>query len=183
MSGGKNFNPIGEGVLQPVLTWGGSCAPNMPSNPAGWWISAQYVNTLGSYQGYTGCHGGQAIDAQVGDQLDITMSLKGSVWSQVVVDRQSGQMATYDMDMMGQAQNWAIFTIEQPTQTKPVSDVVFTSTILTFAASDPKACQPNVRGTNDYFAAPQSSTDGTKCCVSRMILRAQGVPATTQNMP
>jgi hypothetical protein len=183
LNGSQNFYPIGVGVLQPVLTWGSSCAPNSPTNPTGWWISAQYVNTYGYSQGHTGCLGGQSIDVQVGDQLDITMSLKGTVWSQLVVDRQSGQMATYDIDMQGQAQDWAIFRIEQPTATTPASDVVFTSTTLTLAAADPMACQPSARGANDYVAAPQASMDGTKCCISRIILRAQGVPATTQNMP
>ena len=52
------------------------------------------------------------MDVAVGDQLDIAMTLAGTVWNQVVVDRQSGHMATFDMDMMGQAQDWAIFTIE-----------------------------------------------------------------------
>jgi AcrR family transcriptional regulator len=39
------------------------------------------------------------------------------------------------------------------------------------------------RGMTDYFSAPQSSPDGTKCCIARMILRAQGVPASSQNGP
>ena len=31
LPGGANFNPIGNGVLQPVLTWGGTCAPTASS--------------------------------------------------------------------------------------------------------------------------------------------------------
>jgi hypothetical protein len=183
LPGGKNFDPIGNGVLQPVLTWGGTCAPTAPNSYSNWWISAQYVNTYGSDMGFTGCLGGQGINVQVGDALHITMTLTGTTWHQVVVDQQSGEMATFDIDMQGQAQDWAIFTIEQPTQVKPVSDVVFTSTTLTLAAADPAACQPSVRGTDDYFAPPQTSSDGTKCCVSRIILRSQGVAATSTNGP
>jgi hypothetical protein len=183
LPGGANYNPIGVGVLQPVLTWSTSCAPNSPTNPTGWWISAEYVNTYTSDQAYAGCFGGGAIGVQVGDALDITMSLNGTVWNQVVLDRQPGQSATYDIDLMDQAQEWALFKIEHPTQTLPSSDVIFTSTVLTFAASSTVACQPNKRGTNDYFSTPQSSVDGTKCCVSRMVLRAQGVAATTPNGP
>ncbi len=179
----KNYQPIGTGVLQPVLTWGGTCAPTAPNTYDSWWISAQYVNTYGSDPGYTGCLGGQGIDVGVGDALHITMTLDGTTWKQVVVDQQSGQMATYDIDMLGQAQDWAIFTIEQPTSVKPVSDVVFTSTTLTFADADPAACQPSVRGSTDYFASPQTSVDGRQCCVSRIILRSQGVAATTPNGP
>lgn len=36
---------IGYGVLQPVLTWGSSCAPGTLSTSDGWWISGQYVGT------------------------------------------------------------------------------------------------------------------------------------------
>ena len=67
LPGGKNYDPIGNGVLQPVLTWGGTCAPTAPNSYASWWISAQYVNTYGTDQGYTGCHGGQGMDVAVGD--------------------------------------------------------------------------------------------------------------------
>src|SRR5262249_51794100 len=132
LPGGTNYNPIGIGVLQPVLTWGTSCAPGSPSSSRGWWISGQYVNPYTFDQAHSGCKGGNVIDNQVGDALDITMSLKGTVWSQVVVDRRSGQTASYDIDMAGQAQDWALFKIEVPTQTKPASDIVFASTTLTF---------------------------------------------------
>jgi hypothetical protein len=182
LPGGKNYNPIGNGVLQPVLTWGGTCAPTAPSSYASWWISAQYVNTYSSDPGHTGCLGGQGMDVAVGDQLDIAMTLAGTVWSQIVVDRQTARMATFDIDMNGQAQDWAIFTIESD-GSEPISDVVFTSTTLTLADADGTACQPSTRGQNDYFSAPQSSTDGKTCCISKIILRAPGVAATTPNTP
>jgi hypothetical protein len=181
--GGANFNPVGQGVLQPVLTWGTSCGSYAPPRPTGWWIAPQYVNPYTSDQSFYGCKGGKYIDVQVGDPLDITMSLKGTVWSQLVVDRSTRQMTSFDMDLKGQAQNWALFEIEQPKQTKPVGDVIFTDTTLTFAEPDPMACQPSKRGAQDYFTAPVLSQDGTKCCIAKIVLRAQGVPATTPNAP
>jgi len=63
---------------------------------------------------------------------------------------------------MNQAQNLAEFVIEDDGQA-PVSDVIFTSTTVTFASSQSSACQPQVRGTNDYFSAPQASSDGLHC--------------------
>jgi hypothetical protein len=182
LPGGKNYNPVGNGVLQPVLTWGGTCAPTAPNTYDSWWISGQYVNTYTSDQMYSGCHGGMGMDVAVGDQLDIAMTLAGTVWSQIVVDRQSGHMATFDMDMAGQAQDWAIFTIESD-GSEPISDVVFTSTTLTLADADGMGCQPSKRGQNDYFSAPTSSPDGKTCCISKIILRAPGVAATTPNTP
>jgi hypothetical protein len=182
LPGSANFNPIGNGVLQPVLTWGTTCAPNAPETHASWWISAQYVNTFAKFMGHTGCNGGPGMTVAVGDTLDVAMTLAGTVWTQVVVDQQTGQRVTYDIDMLGQAQDWAIFSIEGPSQ-KPVSDVVFTSTILTLSSPQTSSCQPSVRGTNDYFATPMTSRDGRQCCISRMILRAQGVAATAPDGP
>jgi len=183
LPGSANYNPIGIGVLQPVLTWGTSCAPGSSTSPKGWWISGQYVNPYTSDRAHYGCMGGNVIDVAVDDALDITMSLAGTSWNQLVVDRQTGKTSSFDVDLGGQGQDWVLFKIEIPTQTKPASDIVFTSTTLSFAAADSAACQPSRRGANDYFAAPEVSADGTKCCISRIILRAQGVPATTQNMP
>lgn len=183
MPGVENYQPIGHGVLQPVLTWGTSAGDFAPRFPTGWWIAPQYVNPWTSLPDYYYAHGGPAIFVDPGDVLDITISLNGTVWSQTVFDRQTGETANYDIDMAGQVQCWAIFEIERPNQNKPVHDIVFTSSVLTFADPAPEECQPTERGADDYFAPPQSSPDGTKCCISRIILRAPGVPATTPNTP
>jgi hypothetical protein len=180
---GKNYNPIGNGVLQPVLTWGSTCAPTAPNDYMSWWISAQYVNTYSSYMGHTGCLGGEGMNVAVGDQLDIAMTLSGTVWTQVVTDRQTAKSVNFSLDMLGQSQNWGLFQIEVPTGREPVSDVIFTSTKITMAAADAAACQPSARGTNDYYSAPQSSVDGKTCCVSKIILRGKGVAATSPNTP
>ena len=182
LQGSKNYNPIGNGVLQPVLTWGSTCAPTAPNDYSSWWISAQYVNTYSSYMGHTGCLGGSGMDVKVGDQLDIAMTLSGTTWTQVVTDRQSAKSVNFSLDMLGQSQNWGLFQIEVPDGREPVSDVIFTSTKITYAAADPGACAPS-RGTNDYFSAPQSSPDGRSCCVSKIILRGQGVAMTSPNTP
>jgi hypothetical protein len=181
--------PINNGVLQPVLTWGPTCAPNAPSGSpyASWWISAQYVNTnlamtSPEFAMYGGCHGGPGMDAAVGDSLKISMTLSGENWTQTVTDAQSGQSVSYAIDMMNQVQDIGEFVIEGDSQ-EPVSDVIFMSTTLTFASSQPAACQPQFRGTNDYFSAPQASTDGLHCCIQKIILRAQGVAATSPDTP
>jgi len=185
IQGGANYSPIGTGVLQPVLTWGGSCAPGSPQSLNGdhWWISAQYVNTLGSDPGHTGCHGGDVMDVEIGDLLLIDMSLEGSIWNQTVTNEGDGMMVDFDMDLENQAQRWALFEIEMATQTRPASDIVFTDTVITFEEPEPEACQPSTRGTNDYFSAPIASSDGLRCCVARLVLREQNVAATTTDPP
>jgi hypothetical protein len=184
----QNFDTLNNGILQPVLTWGPTCAPGSPATPyLSWWISGQYVNSYitsssPNYAAYSGCHGGAGMDAQVGDNLDITMTLDGTSWLQTVTDTRTGQAVTYSIDMLGQGQNIAEFSIQED-HGAPVSDVTFTSTVLTFASAQPSSCQPVVRGTNDYFSAPQASSDGLHCCIAKVILRAQGVAATSPDMP
>ncbi len=120
------------------------------------------------------------MNVGVGDLLDIDMSLSGTTWKQVVADEQTSKSVDFSIDLKGQAQNWAIFDIEQPygTTVSPPEDVVFTDTVISFA-SPATSCQPSQRGTNDYFAAPVRSTDGLHCCFPKITLRARGVPATT----
>jgi hypothetical protein len=180
---GDDFQPVGNGVLQPVLTWGASCAPGSPSSMiySDWWISSQYVNLESSDAAHRGCQGGKMMRAAVGDFLDIDMSLSDTIWSQVVTDTRTGEMVDFDIDMLKQPQRWAIFEIELPTSAKPVSDVVFTNTVITLAKPEPKACQPSSHGTSDYFSAPIGSSDGLHCCIARIVLRAGGVAATTQD--
>jgi hypothetical protein len=180
---GENYSPIGTGVLQPVLTWGGSCAPGYSAGMQSdtWWISSQYVNTLGNAPGYMGCYGGDIMNVGIGDKLLIDMSLNGTVWTQTVTDQANQKKVDFDMDMMDQPQRWALFEIEMPTSTKPAADVVFTDTLIVLEKPEPEACQPTARGSNDYYSAPVASKDGLRCCVSRLVLRAQGVPATTMD--
>jgi hypothetical protein len=182
---GDNLEPIGTGVLQPVLTWGGSCAPGSPQSSTGknWWISAQYVNTLGSDPKHKGCYGGDVMKVEVGDQLLIDMSLSGTLWKQSVTEKANQKSVDFDFDLANQPQRWALFEIEAPTSTKPAADVVFTDTVITLAKPEPKACQPSARGTTDYFSAPIASPDGMTCCIARLVLRAQGVAATTMDPP
>ena len=182
-SDSQNFYPIGNGILQPVLSLGPTCAPGAPNDYASWWISGQYVNVSSGAAGASGCVGGDGLDVAVGDPVDIAMTLSGTVWTQVVADRQTGKSVQFPMDLKGQGQNWATLAIEEPTNLAPASDVVFTGTRLQFAASSPMSCQPSQHGSTDYFATPYVSPDGKTCCVSRVILRAKGVPATTTNGP
>jgi len=173
---GANFEPIDNGVLQPVLTWGPSCAPGKaPRSYSTWWISGQYVNTNGHETGYTGCLGGPIMSVAVGDSLDIDIALAGTTWTQTVTDLQSGQSVSYALDLMNQAQNLAYFVIEEYSSA-PVSDVVFTNTTITFGAPDAADCRLTMRGQNDFVSVPVASSDGRSCVIPQIILRAQGVP-------
>ncbi len=188
LQGGANYAVLDNGVLQPVLTWGSTCAPNSPAQPyKSWWISGQYVNTYitsssANYAAYNGCHGGPGMNVAVGDSLDMLFASSGTDWTQTVTNGRNSQSVSYTIDMLGQAQSTAEFVIEEYSS-KPVSDVIFTSSIITFASAAKSACQPVQRGTNDYFSAPRASADGLRCCIDKVILRAEGVAATSPNSP
>lgn len=186
VQGSDHYTPIGTGVLQPVLTWGGSCAPGSIQTRQGsnWWISSQYVNTLGSDPDHRGCYGGPTMAVETGDLLDIDMQLTGTIWTQTVTSRTTGKSVDFDMDLEMQEQRWALFEIEMPTNTRPAEDVVFTNTVMEFAKPEAESCEAVTRGADDYFSAPIASTDGTRCCVERIVLRLSGAsPSTTDPRP
>lgn len=175
LPGSANFNPIGTGVLQPVLTWGNSCAPgNQPSAHSSWWISAQYVNTLGNARGYKGCYGGSVMSVNVGDELKIDMQLVGGKWNQTVTDVQTNKSVTFTEDLGGQGQNWAMFVIEEYSSA-PVSPVIFNNTVITYGAADAADCKLGTRGPTDFVSVPVASSDGLQCAVAQIILRAKGI--------
>src|SRR5262249_29398707 len=117
IQGSPHYSPIGTGVLQPVLTWGGSCAPGSPQTRSGdkWWISAQYVNTLGNEADHKGCKGGEVMNLEIGDKLLIDFSVKGTIWNQTITSMKTGKSVDFDIDMDMQEQRWALFEIEMPT--------------------------------------------------------------------
>jgi hypothetical protein len=178
----KQSATVGYGVLQPVLTWGSSCAPGTLSVSDGWWISSQYVGTPpGSFS--VVCKGGKVMKVEVGDKLDIDMTLNGTKWTQTVTNQRNGESVDFTNDLQGQKQQWLLHQIEVPTSTKPIDDVIFTSISAKLSASQPKACFPNAKGTNDYFSPPRASADGQTCCIAKIILRASGAKASSPDAP
>jgi hypothetical protein len=169
LPGGRNYDPINNGVLQPVLTWGPSCAPHSPTGHTSWWISSQYVNTFGSNPGFTGCKGGDAMNVAVGDDLLLEMTVVNRIWTQTATDLTNQRSVSFDFDLQNQAQGIAELVIETSPQ-KPVGDVVFKSTVITFASPEAAACRPNHRGPADTFTTPRVSKDGRRCCIDRITL-------------
>jgi hypothetical protein len=163
---------IGNGILQPVLTWGPSCAPKLPSSfYSSWWISGMYVNVSTAAAGPSGCAGGDFISTEVGDLLQMDISVKGTAWTQTILDLSTMKSVDFTIDLKGQEQNWATWAIEIPAgETIMFTDqVVYTDSVLTFK-SPVTSCQPSERGPNDSFTAPVLSTDGLSCCYDKIIL-------------
>lgn len=166
---------VGNGILQPVLTWGGSCNPKLPSASeyySKWWIAGMYVNVSSSVAGPTGCAGGDYMLTEVGDVLDVEISLKDGKWTQTIVNTATMKTVDFTIDLKGQLQNWATWAVEVPDGESivPAADTIFTQSVLTFSAPV-KTCQPSQAGAQDSFSAPVLSTDGLHCCYDKIILR------------
>lgn len=105
---------VGNGVLQPVLTWGLSCAPGtQPDNQ--WWISAQYVNTYTSNSEFSGCFGGDLMALQPDDLVECTMELENgtvAVWNQTCVNQSNDESVSFQFDLDGQLQSWGELIVE-----------------------------------------------------------------------
>jgi hypothetical protein len=177
---GMNYNPVGNGVLQPVLTWGPSCAPGARTS-SDWFISPLYVNISARDRSFQGCKGGPVLSVQEGEQVRLDMDLSGANWVQKVTDLKTLKTSDYSIDLKGQQQGRAFFVIELPGSAKPTEDVIFTNSVLTMAKPAPQACEPLTRGMRDAAAKARVSADGRHCCIDRIVLRAAGVTATTKD--
>lgn len=49
---------------------------------------------------------------------------------------------------------------------------------MQFQKPEAESCKGTTRGADDYFSAPIASTDGTFCCVERIVLRLAGATPT-----
>ncbi|MER7768675.1 hypothetical protein [Kitasatospora sp. NPDC096140] len=168
---GANFNPIGEGVLQPVLTWGPSCAPaaGAPAGYSSWWISGQYVNTEGSRPGYQGCFSGKAMQVNPGDKLDIAMRLDSASgkWIQTITD--GPDHVSFSENLHGQAQNWLLFVIENYDDASFNALLSFRNTRVDFQNADQATCdrwgrEPGVSG------GTTSTNNGLRCVIDTVTI-------------
>lgn len=170
----STYLPIGEGVLQSVLTWGPDCAPvTQPTAYSTWWIAGEYVST--------DCESGPALSVSVGDVLHLALSLDsdGETWHQEITDMTTGQSVSYDKNLGGQEQNYVLLAIETY-GVDPVDPIHFNNTVITWQGSSPGACFPNEAGPTDSVSLPQLSADGTTCDISEIVLRGPGIAATAE---
>jgi hypothetical protein len=166
---------VQNGILQPVLTWGPSCNPKLPSAEQyneKWWIAGMYVNVSSRVAGPSGCTGGDFMLPEVSDLLDIEITLKGMTWTQTVVNQRNNEKVDFSIDLMGQVQNWATWAVEVPSGSSvaPAEDTVYLKSVLTFN-KPVTSCQPDQAGKNDYFSAPILSPDGLHCCYDEIVMR------------
>ncbi|MFZ0703794.1 MAG: choice-of-anchor D domain-containing protein [Candidatus Acidiferrales bacterium] len=170
-----NFLPINNGVLQPVLSWGPSCAPTPQPTPfSSWWISAQYVNTFGSDPGYSGCLSGPSMLVNPGDVLLLNLSLDAAsgIWTETVTDANTVQSVVFSIDMQGQGQNWAYWAMEFWYGATINAPVTFTNTTITFQSPDTANWCFSSQGANSayIYTPPTPQNSSTQCFISSVVL-------------
>jgi len=164
-----NFWPIGNGVLQSVLTWGPSCVKRkQPRKYSTWWISAQYVNDDKDSQPprYRGCHSSPIMTVHPGDLLLIEMSLRKTVWTQSVIHVRTRKFVRFKTDLHDQAQVYAYFQIEPHEDPAPIA-AVFRDTTIEFSRADPRNCE--LKNYNSFARRTEVQSQGnclksSRCC-------------------
>ena len=157
------------GVLQPVLTWGPSCAPgSQPAAYSTWWVSGQYVNPKDPLPNLSKCNGGDIMAVAVGDDIDMAMELVEGVWVQTITDTKSGKSVRYQTDLLGQKMNFAHFVIEE-WGALPQSSVTFSHTTIRFQNPDPSNCKLiKIQG---QASLPRPEQDGNQCAIDSIVLQ------------
>jgi hypothetical protein len=134
------FYPINNGVLQPVLSYGNSCAPDKPQNTEQWWISGQYVNKplfddncksipngfVSACEDYAHCHGGEFLTINPGQEITTSMDLDSdnNNWLQTI--EAGGQTRTYSIALdycSASSQQTAKVTMEPQAQTLAILSI------------------------------------------------------------
>lgn len=161
---------VGNGVLQPVLVWGGiGCSKTTTLeqvNYGTWWIEGYYFSNA------DGCHGGDVMSVAVGDKLKLTMALLNGVWTQTIVNATTGATVNFAMDMKGQPQNVAEFYVEEHGKSTGLkAPVTFSNITITLA--NPQTgnwCTPFELGKTDTMAVPVISADTKTCTIGSVTL-------------
>jgi hypothetical protein len=176
-SNSTNFLPINNGVLQPVLSFGLSCAPTaQPPQFTSWWISGQYVNTFQNPQNPAICFSGNSMAVNPGDVLLLNMFLNtaSTVWTETVTDVNLDQSVTFNMDLQGQGQNWAYFAIEEWYDAVITTPFTFSNTALTLQVPNATAaCNSTQSATNAYILSPPVPQNNNSQCFIRSIVVTQ----------
>ena len=171
--GAKNFEPIDNGVLQPVLTWGYSCAPTPQQQPgfSSWWISGQYVNTTDSDPDHSGCYSGDLMTVKAGDLLfmDIRLDQSNGVWTQTITNESTNEEVTFSINMEHQAQVTADFHIELYPPAIFNTPLVFLDTTITFA--NPTDVDCHYTGTSLTVSPPVLDSTKMNCTFDSIILQ------------
>ncbi|KAI8613176.1 hypothetical protein BC830DRAFT_498517 [Chytriomyces sp. MP71] len=176
-----NYQPTGNGVLQPVLTFGHSCAPHTEqiASPNGTWhVSGLYVN-LGldnARSEKVGCFGGDVMDVAPGDTLDKACSVQSG--GQYVKDGPGAHGCTviFTYDMSGQAQTFAIMEVELLHHALVDFDVTFQDIKLSTDNEDSAVKVDQFCTTNHGLAAVENCSnvkyDHNQCTIGSCVFSA-----------
>lgn len=180
-----DFLPLDMGVLQPVLTWGSSCAPTaQPPAFTSWWISGEYVKyKYATEPGAERCYSGNSMLVNPGDRLLIEIARDPSTgdWTQTVTNAKTNQSVTFSRNMEGQGQNFLIFSIETYYGATVSAPITFSDTTIALQSPDWTGWCSGVLGQrNEYRVTPPiSQNSGTECFVDKIVLTQSSLENST----
>jgi len=114
--------------------------------------------------------GGRVLDVKPGDELLLTLTLRGTTWVQSINDLTTRQAVSYELDMMGQEQNLGLFAIETYNDGHIDGEVVFRNTLITFSEPNADNCSSRYRASNGTLSPPVMSGDGLTCFIEYVTL-------------
>jgi PKD repeat protein len=169
-----NFNVLGRGLLQPIMGWGiTGCNATTPdqANYGTWWVEGYYMNTGAT--SVTTCGGGSLMSVNPGDHLKLSMTLTGTVWTQLITNITNGKTVSYARDLLGQDQTVALFAIEEKGKSTGAGliPIIYKNTVITLG--NPQSgnwCDPHALGKQDVMTAPIISTDTKTCNIDSITL-------------
>ncbi|KAJ3256964.1 hypothetical protein HDU77_002904 [Chytriomyces hyalinus] len=181
-----NFEPLGNGVLQPVLTYGVSCVPNVEpgTDPyAQWLVSGLYVNLDKKPTGEI-CNGGAVMSVQPGDTIRFLFTLtQQTIWTQTVTSQNTGKSVSYSIDLGGQTQGRAELEVELYNAASLYFPVVYTDVSLRvsmkgdigFCFDTRQTAYSNIQQ-GEKCTGMRLGEDGVSCFVDRCVYEANTAP-------
>ncbi|KAJ3075412.1 hypothetical protein HDU98_008241 [Podochytrium sp. JEL0797] len=194
VSNNVNFMPIGNGVLQPVLSFGPSCIPNVSPTLdyySTWIISGLYVNLGGQPTGQV-CNGGPILQVPPGDALTLTLQLDTSTgtWLQTIASATLGNSVTYSINLGNQSQGRAELHVELYNSATQYFPVEFSSiTLRVSQAGDSAFCFGKGNLATDMIKKGETcgtgvvGADGVTCTVDKCVFAPDAPAPEGVNVP
>ncbi|ORY37039.1 hypothetical protein BCR33DRAFT_721685 [Rhizoclosmatium globosum] len=140
-----NYQPIGNGVLQPALILGPSCiTPASLTDP----------------------NSGPTFPVSPGDSIRITQQLLAQTWLLSIASLTTGASSTYSISLLNQTQGRAELDVELWYNAVQTFEVVFSDVLVKVAQPDNGFC---FQGGAKTCVGDVLSADGTECSIKKCV--------------
>ncbi|KAJ3077996.1 hypothetical protein HDU99_000840 [Rhizoclosmatium hyalinum] len=180
-----NYQPIGNGVLQPALILGPSCiTPASLTDPYSTWIAAPIYVNLDKQPTGSICNSGPTFPVSPGDSIRITQQLLAQTWLLSIASLTTGASSTYSISLLNQTQGRAELDVELWYNAVQTFEVVFSDVLVKVAQPDNGFCfQGGAKvkkfRANETCVGDVLSADGTECSIQKCVFASATGSKTT----